>query len=1530
MQAFDGGLWQFGDDSRPEGAVTYFASTYIKNPISVAAGYAAMTELIKQGPALQEDLNRKTKEFASRVKAIFLRMKAPYMIQGTASMYMIKPIDANPLTRLFNYYLRMHGVNMRERPCFISTAHTQEDFDKTYKALELAIQDLFDADLIQTYEGEDLNYYYENTSQNGEIGNSANALVAPIPVTIPEGLIVGSNNEKMIIALADGQEEIWLSHQFSPEAAAAYNIVTDINLKGSLDKEQLYKAIDQLVQRHESLRTTFSTDGKTQTIHSIFNPSIIELSWKDLTDIEQRVNLDQLRKLESTTAFDLEHGPLIRFIVVERAVAEYELLINVHHIICDGWSLGIVTKELGEIYSKLVGTTNNLLATPKRLTSYVEEKTKHKATKKYQKDEAFWLKRFDDKIPVLDIPTDFPRTSVKSYPAGQSKIALDQAFYKKIQKAAAAEGTTPYVFIMAAFKCFLLRLSKQEEVIFGMAAAGHNLPGNANMVGHLINLLPIRSKLTKGQDFSSFLKEVRGNVLDGFDHQNYTFGNLVKKLNIQRAANRNTLISVAFNMDSPLGEMNYGGLAVQTHMIPKQFEIFDAFINLKPIEDRLDFEWTYNADLFTRDTINLRLEEFYYLLENIVGNTKQIVTAIPMIPETEKKQLIQLGKGKEIDFPSHERLTTLFEQQVAQHGGKHAIQSGGQFITYNDFNEKANQLAHFLKKEGLEVGQYVGLCMNNSIDMLVVIYGILKAGGVYVPIDPRNPKNRKELILEDANCSFLIRSLGVSDFPNFKKKYFIWEELGETLALENRHNLTINIPSNTEAYVIYTSGSTGQPKGIAIQHRNAINTLFAINEHLQLTSEEIVYSVSSMSFDMSIPDYFLTFIQGGTLILAEENTKKDGFALIEELERFRPTFMQATPTTWKILLLSGWKGDKQLKIVAGGEGFSKELAAQLLKKAKAVWNGYGPTESTIYATYKEITDSFLERKSYGEFAPIGRPIANVWTIILDEDKQPVPLGVPGELYIGGAGVTAGYLNRPSLTADKYVRLYEDKAPEDKTPFTHWYKTGDLVRYLPNGDIDFLGRIDTQVKIRGFRIELGEIEELLNQHPNIQQSVVNVVSEEDSERKELVAYYQSDKADLPEGNLKSYLRDKLPGYMVPSFYIQMDSFSQNTSLKIDRNALPKPNRTQLAQSHKYEAPRTPIEKELTGFWQGLLKVDQISIHDDFFDLGGHSLIAVELLSTIFKASGIKLPITSLFQNATIAKQALLLESKTEIDDKKWTSLVPIKSEGSKQPLYLVHGGGLHVLFYQSLVRHLDEDQPIYALQAKGLDGASEPLETIELMATHYINEILDQNSEGPFHLAGYSLGGLIAFEMAKQLKEMGKEVGIVSLFDAVAKDNWADVSKIEKILKKTGHNFSMLMKKPLETITYKSTMLKQRYQHFLGKVKVAYKDTGTQNLEEGLLPYGKKVYEKSIEAYWRYELQPCDISVLLFKAEDEMFYLKDPEFHGWKSFALDGVEVFKVPGNHYNMFDGPSTEKIASILQKYMDQSISDQSVIGKG
>ncbi|MFK7935305.1 MAG: alpha/beta fold hydrolase, partial [Saprospiraceae bacterium] len=535
--------------------------------------------------------------------------------------------------------------------------------------------------------------------------------------------------------------------------------------------------------------------------------------------------------------------------------------------------------------------------------------------------------------------------------------------------------------------------------------------------------------------------------------------------------------------------------------------------------------------------------------------------------------------------------------------------------------------------------------------------------------------------------------------------------------------------------------------------------LFAINEHLQMGATDTMYSVSSMAVDMSIPDYFLAPTVGATLILAGDATKKDGFLLKEELEDFRPTVMQATPTTWKMLLLSGWKGDENLTAVAGGEGFPKDTARQLMESCKAVYNGYGPTEATIYTTYKKITEQHLTEEAVGEFVAIGAPINNFTTLILDKQMRPVPIGMAGELHIGGVGLSHEYLQRPALTADKFV----------DSPFGKLYKTGDRVRYLLNGDIDFLGRIDSQVKIRGYRMELGEIEEVMQQHEAVSQAAVKVVKDAKG-NPQLVGYFilqDTDRKYLRDTSyLKDFLRSKLPGFMVPQFFVEMQEFPLTTSLKVDRKKLPAPV---IESQQEYSEPQTKNEQLIAGLFTELLDIQQVGVNDNFFELGGHSLIAVELMAKIQQQTGEKLPLTTLFQYSTVQQLAAILpnESKAVSNKNKsrFTSLIPIRPTGTKLPIYLVHGGGLHVLFYQTLVQHLGDDQPVYALQARGLNGDEEPLDRIEDMAAHYLSEIQELNPEGPYHFAGYSLGGLIAWEMAKQVREQGKQVGLLALFDA---------------------------------------------------------------------------------------------------------------------------------------------------------------------
>ncbi len=1584
MEAFDGGPWNYGDDSSPDGVIAYFASTFIKNPISVAAAHAALREIERLGPAMQEDLNEKTARFAEHIRDIFLRTKAPLMIQSCSSFFMIKNADNSPLTRLFNYFLRARGINIRERPCFISTAHTEADFEKTYRAFEDAINDMFEAGLMEAWEGEDLNVIvYSSQSPVSSLQSTVHSPQSPVhspqsPVHSPQSTVSSpqstvhspqstvSSHQSTVggtgigvpacglwtvdCGLTEGQQEIFLSSQLSEEASKAYNIATEIRLEGYFDVEKMRRSLQALVDRHEALRTFFNEDGKTQTIQSELK---IEIPFLDLSEeTSPDGNLQKLHREETQYLFDLQNGPLVRFKIVKMEEQVHLVFIHVHHIICDGWSLGILTRELGEIYGLETSSafrTPTTLAEPKQLSQYASEQAAFSSPLQggqeggiFNKNENYWLGQFADGVPVLDLPIDFTRPPVKTFPGAVEKISLEPDFVKQLRKAAAKQGSTFYVFMLAAYQAYLARITGQDDFVVGVAAAGHNLPGNANLVAHAIGLLPVRTKIDGSCTFKDYLKTVRKQVLDAFDHQQYTFGALVKKLKIARNASRNTLVSVAFNLDSPLDDLKFGGLKATTRAIPKQYETFDTFINLKPLGEGVDFEWNFNTDLFRRESIRLRLEEFKTFLQGVVEEMETPIARLPLLPDFERKQMASFGLGERADFPLHRCLHELFEEQVARTPDKVAVLlSDGVTssqpltearLTYQGLNVRANKLAEILQEKGLKPGSFVGLCMERSLEMMVSIYAILKAGGAYVPIDPRNPKERIQLILEDANCTHLLtHSEVMKNLPVFNGEILFVDSLDLT---SSQFSVLSPIPtaigsSQQAAYVIYTSGSTGVPKGVPISHRNAVNTLFAINKHLTISEKDKVYSVSSMSFDMSIPDYFLALMQGATLILAGEETKKDGFALRDSIEQHRPTFMQATPTTWRILLLAGWQGDPNLTAIAGGEGFPKELASEMAACCKAVWNGYGPTETTIYATYQRISDEHLAACP-GEFAAIGSPIANTEMLILDKNGEPTPVGVPGELFIGGEGVARGYLNRAELTDEKFVdNLRLSQVPNNR----RFYRTGDLVRYLPSGEIEFLGRIDNQVKIRGFRMELGEIEETMKQFSGMANAAVAVFSDKTGSQ-QLVGYvvWANEQPTTSNEQLKTFLRNKLPGFMVPTIFVKMDELPMNTSLKVDRKALPQPDLASLS-SGKFEAPKTPGEKLLADVWKELLGVDKVGIHDDFFELGGHSLAAVQMMTKVKAETGVKLPLTTLFQNSTVEKLAVQLNGFNNkkyngntnghsVEHQPFKSLIPIREGGSKPPLYLVHGGGLHVLFYQNLVKYLDEDQPIYALQARGLSGDEEPLDSIEDMAAYYIKEMLAQNPKGPFCLAGYSLGGLIAWEMAKQLKEIGKDVPMLSLFDAVAKYEWAGVGnsgKWKKRLMKTGFNLSLMLKDPAGALEYKKHVLKMNFQHQKGKLRIAYRNNSTHEIEEGYLPFGKDVYEKSLAAYEKYKLQPLDIQVDLFKAKEQMFYLYDPTYYGWDRFATQGVLIHEIEGNHLTLFDEPHGREVAEIMKKRLGE-----------
>ncbi|MDB5087982.1 MAG: tycC, partial [Mucilaginibacter sp.] len=835
-----------------------------------------------------------------------------------------------------------------------------------------------------------------------------------------------------------------------------------------------------------------------------------------------------------------------------------------------------------------------------------------------------------------------------------------------------------------------------------------------------------------------------------------------------------------------------------------------------------------------------------------------------------------------------------------------------QKTTYKELNERANQLAAILIKNGVKKGDKVAFSLDRSAEMMISMLAIMKTGAIYIPLDPIFPINRINYMIEDSQAVVLLTS------QTYKGKY---QSNAKELILEDEW-LTINDYPSTDpeitvsgddlVYILYTSGSTGMPKGVQIAQHNLVNFLYSMQKQPGLTAADKLLAVTTISFDIAGLELFLPLLTGAEIILVDAATAKDGRALLDIIKDEQATVMQATPYTWRIMLEAGWNKTTPLKAICGGEALPAELAERILNFASSLWNVYGPTETTIWSTVKEITNA--------NKISIGRPIDNTSIYILDNFLKPLGPGIPGEIYIGGEGVAKGYLNRPELTAEKFVN-----DPFTKNSGAKMYNTGDLGRFMPNGEIECLGRVDAQVKIRGYRIETGEIEYQLVNGINIKEAVV-IARPDNFGIDKLVAFVvvNNNVETVNEAaqvqSWKEALRNSVPDYMVPDNFVIVPAMPLTPNGKVDKKALAKHGISVVNAGNGYVAPRTDVEKLVADIWVEYLGIEKIGVYDNFFELGGHSLIAVQVMTRIEKETGKRLPLAALFETSTVEKLALMLE----MDGKSitWDSLVPIKPKGNKMPLYMVHGAGLNVLLFNTLAMNMSPDQPVFGLQAKGLDGVEDPLESIQEIASHYINAILQQNPTGPYALAGYSFGGIIAFEMAKQFEAMGKEVKILAMFDTYAYRSPHYDPPLVKILKR-GRFFKDKMKYAFssangikDTISDKQVSLKRRLKRAWWRLKY-----GKEQKQEGFFGYSNKIDEMNNYAEKLYQLKPYNITVEVFRAENRTFYMDDFEFLGWKPYALKGVNIHRIPGEHNTIFKAPNDKIFAQVLQKCLDDAV---------
>jgi amino acid adenylation domain-containing protein len=1209
MDALDGGAWHFGDDSYPEVGVTFFAGTFIRHPLTLAAMRAVMQHFQQQGAGLQERLTERTTKLVKTINDFFEVHQVPTRIEHFASFFYFALPSEERFASLFYYFLRAKGIHILEGfPCFLSTAHTDADLEKIVDAFKESVFDMQAAGFFAKPSGADQPISRASTADAGA------GIAQEVPVTEP-------------------QLEVWLSDQLSDDASCSYNESFTLHMRGKVNESVLKDAVCQVVNRHDALRAIFIQEGQVQKFAAKLDLNIPTVDLTALSAAERDSRWKKIIRDDAHTPFHLVEGPMVRAQLVKMEPEYAALVFTAHHIVCDGWSTNVLLDELPKFYNALnrgESSTSSSLSSPMSFATYSKSQSEFLSGPEGANVEKFWLEQFQQPAQLLDLPTDRPRPAVKEFKGATYRTRIEADAYNAIKKLGAKHKCTLFVTLLGGFQILLSRLSGQDDIVVGIPTAGQSLLEDAVLVGHCVNFVPLRGKPAADSTAEQFLTQMKQTVLAGYEHQNYTYGRLVRKLQIPRDPSRLPLTEVQFNLERVGGDMHFDGFQAEADPNPKSFVNFDIFLNVVESKDGLMLDCDYNTGLFDESTIARWLSHYQTLLLGMVENPNQPVSRLPLLNEADRCQLAVDWNQTAAHYPRNLCVHQLFEAQAQKTPDAIAAAFEGDQLTYRELDRRTNQLANYLRSNGVKPGVMVGVFVERSLDMIIGLLGVMKAGGAYVPLDPTYPAERISFVLNDASVPVLLTQESLFKTVNIgAARHVFLDTAWPTIAKHSGDGPANATTADDLAYVIYTSGSTGKPKGVEIPHRAVVNLLVSMSKKPGLKASDTLIAVTTLSFDIAGLELLLPLAVGAKLVIASREAAADGNLLLSRIASSGATVMQATPVTWKLLIEAGWEGKPALKVLCGGEAFPRDLANELVRRAQSVWNMYGPTETTIWS-------STIEVKGGEGPVRVGPPIDNTQFYVLDAANQLVPIGVAGELHIGGDGLARGYFHRPELTAEKFVA---DPFRSNKSD--RMYKTGDLVRRVPDGTIEFLGRLDHQVKLRGFRIELGEIETALARYPGVKEAVV-IVREDIPGDKRLVAYVTSDQQGITVATVREVLTGKLPNYMLPSAVVRLDAMPLTPNGKIDRKALPAPDTGRAARQREYVAPRTEQEKALSAIWAEVLHLERVGIQDNLFELGADSLHIFQIVARAGKV-GMKIPPALILKHRTIAAVLMQLES-----------------------------------------------------------------------------------------------------------------------------------------------------------------------------------------------------------------------------------------------------------------------------------------------
>ena len=1039
-------------------------------------------------------------------------------------------------------------------------------------------------------------------------------------------IIPVSRDENLPLSYA--QERLWFLDQLEP-GITGYNMPGAIRISGELNVNSLEQSLTHIIERHESLRTVFrSEEGKP--VQVIKESEYFHIPVTDLTDENDKDTLaKQIADKEAATAFNLSHGPLLRAKLIKLQEKEHILIINMHHIISDGWSIGILIRELGQVLNSLIkGKQPELQPLPVQYADFSVWQKQWMESGELERQLSYWKEQLKDSPDLLHLPIDYTRPPVQTYNGSTINFNIPENLTTKINNISRKHGCTTFMTLLSAFNVLIHKLTGETDISIGSPIANRNRKKIEGLIGFFVNTLVLRTKIEEKQSFVDFLNQVKQTTLLSYDHQDTPFEKLVEAISPERDMSYSPLFQVMMVLqNTPAAAIDLGDVKITPFEIESEIAKFDLTLNLEEADNIMHANIEYNTDLFKPDTISRIIKYYLKVLETITQNNEIKISDIELIDDEEKHKLLVEWNNTKVDYPQDKCVHQLFEEQVEKTPDNIAVIFEDNKMTYRELNNKANQLAHYLKKHGIKKEYIVALMIEPSFDMLISILAILKSGGTYLPIDPEYPENRIEFMLKDSEAKLLLTRKSIEKEFKYAGKRIYLED--KDISGENTLNPGNENTSHNLLYIMYTSGSTGDPKGVMVEHINAVRLIKNTN-FINIHESDLILQTGNIVFDATTFEFWGSLLNGAGLCLIKNKDILEPQILGEMIKKHQITILWLTSPLFNQIseendsIFSGLK-----YLLVGGDTLSPPHINKVRSKHKGikVLNGYGPTENTTFSTIHEI------EKEYEKKIPLGKPINNSTIYILDKRGNLQPIGVYGELCVGGDGVARGYLNRPELTTEKFVINHYTGE--------RMYKTGDLGRWLPDGNIEFLGRIDTQVKIRGFRIECGEIESTLLKHPEIKKSAVLALGTENN--KYLVGYYVSEK-ELNNDELRAHLSSSLPDYMIPSFFIRLDSIPLTPNGKVDRKALPKPDKT--IGSSEYVPPTNETEEKLVKIWSEILKIEKVGINDNFFELGGHSLLATQVISRIRETFKTEIPVRALFESPTIEKLGKLLSESSQ--------------------------------------------------------------------------------------------------------------------------------------------------------------------------------------------------------------------------------------------------------------------------------------------